>query len=78
MIYSQEDMRTALASSRTQWPAGGVGLDMLVRFDDCPRNGECRAAAGIRPEDFCEVVDYGYEDGLIVRVILASSALQGA
>ena len=46
MIYSQEDMRTALASSRTQWPAGGVGLDMLGRFDDCPRNTRIERIAG--------------------------------
>lgn len=78
MIYTIEDMRTELSSSRAKWPSGGVGLDMLVRFDDCPRSAESRAAAGIRPDDVCEVVDYGYEDGLIVRVILASSALQVA
>lgn len=78
MIYSRDDMRTALANIRAQWPAGGVGLDMLVRFDDCPRSAEARAASGIRPEDFVEVVDYGYEDGLIVRVLPAVSGMQGA
>ena len=33
---------------------------------------------GIMPGDSCEVLDYGYEGRLIVSVLLASSALQGA